>query len=447
MPDYADGRQHLAKRVADLRTEGAVGVDGQSAITQELHQDRVFLDQAAHHAGAVGREQLPFLNELLTARWLFKIANHLVEFFEIEIQKFQARVERLGAGQFEFPQVFVLDVLQEAWHRFARMEVLPSEGCGGMAHVIERFLRQLYGVLGGHVMVPRDDLPCAFQYAAHGCRPVDQVQKIYLLAAKRERLVAVAHRAVFRAAAELLPGRPSGTEAVRAGGVVDDYGLLWFRLGHIYRVYTAYLARFNASIAGSFSPARNSRKAPPPVEMKENFLSSLCFFKKATVSPPPVSENARRVAAMALATARFPCSNFFLSMSPIGPLQIKVRADAMRCAKILEVFGPISSILPLSILQSTGKITLRCLSVLFSLATSFLSLSTSELPTSTPFSASKVLAEPPPTSTALALLLNCSMTPSLSCALAPPTMRTRGFWGRRSTPERYAISFSISNPA
>src|ERR1700691_5108623 len=46
----------------------------------------------------------------------------------------------------------------------------------------------------------------------------------------------------------------------------------------------------SASTPGSFSPARNSRDAPPPVEMWEIWLATPERSTAATESPPPTME-------------------------------------------------------------------------------------------------------------------------------------------------------------
>src|ERR1700728_1332758 len=58
----------------------------------------------------------------------------------------------------------------------------------------------------------------------------------------------------------------------------------------------------SASTPGSFSPARNSRDAPPPVEMWEIWLATPERSTAAAEAPPPTMEVAP--AAVAAATAR-----------------------------------------------------------------------------------------------------------------------------------------------
>src|SRR4029077_20171208 len=48
----------------------------------------------------------------------------------------------------------------------------------------------------------------------------------------------------------------------------------------------------SAATAGSFMPSRNSRNAPPPVEMYEILSATPYFSIAASVSPPPAIENA-----------------------------------------------------------------------------------------------------------------------------------------------------------
>src|SRR5580698_5541455 len=77
----------------------------------------------------------------------------------------------------------------------------------------------------------------------------------------------------------------------------------------------------SASTPGSFSPAKNSREAPPPVEMCEIFEATPLCSTAATESPPPTIEvaPATEAAATARAIAKVPCANAGFSKIPKGP--------------------------------------------------------------------------------------------------------------------------------
>src|SRR5277367_1932540 len=76
-----------------------------------------------------------------------------------------------------------------------------------------------------------------------------------------------------------------------------------------------------ASTPGSLVPPRNSREAPPPVEMWEILLETPDWWTAATESPPPTMEVAPAVvaAATALAISRVPLAKAGISNTPMGP--------------------------------------------------------------------------------------------------------------------------------
>src|SRR5215203_6707825 len=84
-----------------------------------------------------------------------------------------------------------------------------------------------------------------------------------------------------------------------------------------------YLASSNTATPGKVSPARNSRVAPPPVEMCEIFPSRPAWFTADTESPPPTIDVAPFcvASATAWAIATVPSSKGFSSNIPIGPFQ------------------------------------------------------------------------------------------------------------------------------
>src|SRR6266849_6252740 len=86
-----------------------------------------------------------------------------------------------------------------------------------------------------------------------------------------------------------------------------------------------------ASTPGSLRPPRNSREAPPPVEMCEILPATPDWWTAATESPPPTMEVAPLVvaAATALATSRVPFAKAGISKTPMGPFQTMVLAEAI----------------------------------------------------------------------------------------------------------------------
>src|ERR1700704_7040745 len=76
-----------------------------------------------------------------------------------------------------------------------------------------------------------------------------------------------------------------------------------------------------ASTRGSLRPPRNSREAPPPVEIWEILSATPDWWTAATESPPPTMEVAPPLvaAATALATSSVPFANAGISNTPLGP--------------------------------------------------------------------------------------------------------------------------------
>src|SRR5690606_15189726 len=79
--------------------------------------------------------------------------------------------------------------------------------------------------------------------------------------------------------------------------------------------------------AGSLRPSRNSRNAPPAVDMYEMPSATPNLLIAAIVSPPPAIENASD-SAIACASARVPSANASNSNTPIGPFHTIVPAFA-----------------------------------------------------------------------------------------------------------------------
>src|SRR5712692_860311 len=81
----------------------------------------------------------------------------------------------------------------------------------------------------------------------------------------------------------------------------------------------------SAANPGRSPASRNSRDAPPPVEIWLILLTRPAWVRAATVSPPTTLKLV--VAATASAKARVPRSKGGISNTPIGPFHRIVRAD------------------------------------------------------------------------------------------------------------------------
>src|SRR5690606_22977308 len=87
----------------------------------------------------------------------------------------------------------------------------------------------------------------------------------------------------------------------------------------------------SAATAGRVLPSRNSRNAPPPVEMYDTSSAMPYLSTAARVSPPPAIENACE-AAIARARVSVPLPNASNSNTPTGPFQTTVPALAIMSA-------------------------------------------------------------------------------------------------------------------
>src|SRR5207253_4061182 len=89
-----------------------------------------------------------------------------------------------------------------------------------------------------------------------------------------------------------------------------------------------------ASTPGSLRPPRNSRDAPPPVEMCEILSATPDWCTAATESPPPTMDVAPEsvAAATAFAISSVPLANAGISKTPIGPFHTMVFALAISAA-------------------------------------------------------------------------------------------------------------------
>src|SRR5690348_13610464 len=103
-----------------------------------------------------------------------------------------------------------------------------------------------------------------------------------------------------------------------------------------------YFFSVSASTPGSFIPERNSRVAPPPVEMWLIWDSTPDLATAATESPPPTMLRAEE-SATACAMARVPAANLSISNTPMGPFQTIVFAVEISRLYSEIVAGPMST--------------------------------------------------------------------------------------------------------
>src|SRR5215831_752456 len=104
---------------------------------------------------------------------------------------------------------------------------------------------------------------------------------------------------------------------------------------------TAYVASVSASTPGSLRPSRNSRNAPPAVEIYPILSVTPAWVTAATVSPPPITVNAD-APATTRASASVPAAKAGRSKTPIGPFHTMVRAPLSAAVKRSTVRGPMS---------------------------------------------------------------------------------------------------------
>src|ERR1700722_1985265 len=84
-------------------------------------------------------------------------------------------------------------------------------------------------------------------------------------------------------------------------------------------LFTDHYLFVSASTPGSFLPSRNSRLAPPPVEMWVIWSATPAWLMALTESPPPMIDVAVRLAATARAMALVPTAKRGNSNTPAGP--------------------------------------------------------------------------------------------------------------------------------
>src|SRR5579884_4296331 len=98
----------------------------------------------------------------------------------------------------------------------------------------------------------------------------------------------------------------------------------------------------SAATPGSSRPSRNSREAPPPVEMCAISSARPACSTAATESPPPTITSAGLSARMR-ARARVPSEKAGISNTPMGPFQMTVPARRSTSPKRRTVSGPMST--------------------------------------------------------------------------------------------------------
>src|SRR5215470_3098351 len=226
-------------------------------------------------------------------------------------------------------------------------------------------------------------------------------------------------------------------------------------------------ASVRAATPGSVRPSRNSRKAPPAVEMYPILSLTPAALTAAIVSPPPITLNAG-APATARATATVPAANGGFSKTPIGPFHTIVLAVASTAVKRSTVRGPMSRPIcvsgisrmptarpaalstPSATITSTGSVSCtprRRAASTAARAVSMRSGSTSDRPTAWPRARRNVKAMPPPITSASTLPIRCSTSATLSETLAPPSTATSGRAGASRIRPSAESSCCMSNPA
>src|SRR5271156_986977 len=98
----------------------------------------------------------------------------------------------------------------------------------------------------------------------------------------------------------------------------------------------------SALTPGSSRPSRNSRVAPPPVEICVNLPAHGACATAAAVSPPPIIETTPIWLASASPTRLVPPAKAGISKNPSGPFQITVLARSISAINAAAVCGPMS---------------------------------------------------------------------------------------------------------
>ena len=201
---------------------------------------------------------------------------------------------------------------------------------------------------------------------------------------------------------------------------------------------------------GSSRPSRNSRVAPPPVEIWVNRAARPCCWIAATESPPPTTTVAPASQRAARKRARWlvPSANDGISNTPSGPFQKTVLASASAASMSSIVAAPTSTmcheagifsadsvlysvprVTSLATMTSTGRITrtpFASAEARTRLASSTMSCSARLLPIALPCASRNVLAIPPPRTRMSTFERRLSRTLSLPDTFAPPTIAANG---------------------
>src|SRR5690606_9391748 len=98
----------------------------------------------------------------------------------------------------------------------------------------------------------------------------------------------------------------------------------------------------SASKPGSRLPSRNSRLAPPPVDMCPKLSSWKPKERTAAAESPPPTAVRPADSVSASATVFVPCAKASNSNTPMGPFQKTVAESRMTSANAAAVSGPIS---------------------------------------------------------------------------------------------------------
>ena len=103
-------------------------------------------------------------------------------------------------------------------------------------------------------------------------------------------------------------------------------GQICFLINLIKLYYIIFYLSNKHSTPGSFFPSKNSRDAPPPVEICVNLSPIPSFSIAAAESPPPIIVVAPSKLPKNFAILFVPIANWSNSNNPTGPFQITVLA-------------------------------------------------------------------------------------------------------------------------
>src|SRR6266567_3970957 len=141
---------------------------------------------------------------------------------------------------------------------------------------------------------------------------------------------------------EILVGQPEG-ELLGQGQGLEMVGVHLPVAGHErLAAGPAHRSSSSAASPGSVFPSRNSRLAPPPVEMWLNAVSGKFSCRTAAAESPPPTTVSPGTWLIASATALVPAAKAGNSKTPTGPFQKTVLASESLRANSSLVRGPIS---------------------------------------------------------------------------------------------------------